>query len=442
MKIKLFLPLLFCVSGLHAQPDLDAYEDGVYRDYIKTVRLHVNGLALSQPIAALGSTNSLFLSFDELDGQGTIYYYTVLHCDRYWRPSESITQFDYLQGYREGEIRDYDISSGTIQNYLHYYLTLPNDEVNWSLSGNYLLVVYERGLENDPILTRRFMVTENAVSFTTSIRRSNIVSLRNTCQEIDFSVETEQLNMRNPRAEFTCTILQNGRWENRIEDIVPRTILGTFLDYNYSGKIVFPGGKEFRNMDISSMIYRSEDVLDVEEYVEGFSTVLITREPRDRLAYLWRRDLNGMFVPFNRDYMRKHIPPDSLASTLNLVQRYNYREQQLNMEYSDVYATLKMPPMADRNIYIVGGMTDWKMLPEYRMTYDDRVGGYIGKMYLKQGYYNYGYAVADELGRPDFSLLEGDWYETENQYTLLGYYRPLGGQYDQLVGAVSFGTYY
>ncbi len=442
LRINLLLPLLFCLANAYSQPDLYVYEDGVYRDYIKSVRLHVNGLALTQPIAALGSQNTLLFSFDELDGQGTGYYYTVIHCDRYWKPSESITQFDYIKGYREGEIRDYDISSGTIQNYLHYYLTLPNDEINWSISGNYLLVVYERGMEDDPIITRRFMVTEDLVSFNTQIKRATIVANRNTHQEIDFGVETEGLNIRNPRAEFTCTILQNGRWENRIEDITPRTITGTYLDYNYSGKIMFPGGKEFRNMDISSMVFRSEDVFDIVEYVEGFTTILFPREPRDRLAYLWRRDLNGMFVPFNRDYLRKHIPPDSLASTLNLVQRYNYREQQLNTEYSEVISTLTMPEMPNRDIYIVGGMTDWKMLPEYRVTYDERFDGYVGKMYLKQGYYNYGYAVEDEFGRPDFSELEGDWYETENQYTLLGYYRPLAGEYDRLVGALSFGIYY
>ena len=442
LKLKLLLFCLFVYAGISAQPILQTYEDGVYREYIKSVRLHVNGLALTQPITKLGSQNSLFLSFDDLDGQGTIYYYTVIHCDRYWRPTESISQFEYLRGYREGEIRDYDISSGTIQNYLHYYLTFPNEEVNWTVSGNYLLVVYERGWENDPILTRRFMVTEDIVSFNTSIRRANIVSKRNTHQEIDFGVQTEALNMRNPRAEFTCTIVQNGRWENRIEDIVPRTITGTYLDYNYSGKIIFPAGKEFRNMDISSTQFRSEDVLEIEEYVEGFSTILFPREPRDRLAYLWRRDLNGMFVPYNRDYMRKYIPPDSLASTLNLVQRYNYREQQLSMEYMEVIATLTMPERPGQDIYIVGGMTDWKMLPEYRLSYDERVGGYIGRMYLKQGYYNYGYAIEDEFGRPDFSVLEGDWYETENAYLLLGYFRPLGGEYDRLVGAVSFGTYF
>ena len=194
-------------------------------------------------------------------------------------------------------------------------------------------------------------------------------------------------------------------------------------------------------MDISSMIYRSEDVLDVEEYKEGYSTILFPLEPRSRSSYLFRRDLNGKFVPYNRDYTHKIIPPDSLASTLNLVNRYNLREEQLRTDYSEVIVTLQMPETLETAVFVVGEITDWKMLPEYRLTYDERVGGYIGRLFLKQGYYNYGFAVPDPIGNPDFSFLEGNWYATENQYTLLTYYRPLGGQYDQLVGAVTFTTY-
>jgi hypothetical protein len=82
------------------------------------------------------------------------------------------------------------------------------------------------------------------------------------------------------------------------------------------------------------------------------------------------------------------------------------------------------------------------MLPEYKLTFDERVGGYVGRLYLKQGYYNYGFAVPDKNGNPDFAVVEGNWYTTENQYNLLAYYRPLGGQYDRLVGALTFDTYY
>lgn len=443
MKPRLLLLFfLFIISTIHAQPRLDSYEDAVYRDYIKSVRLHVNGLALTQPVAALGQMNALELSFDELDGRGTRYYYTVIHCDRHWQPTQELSQFDYLNGFREGEIRDYEISSGTYQDYLYYFLTIPNDEVKWSISGNYLLVVYESGYEDDPVLTRRFMVTEDKVKISTNVVRPAVVALDDTHQEIDFGIDTKDLNCNNPRAEFFPTLIQNGRWATAIQDIPPRMVTGTYLDYNYQGKIVFEGGKEFRNMDISSMIYRSEDVLDIEEYKEGFSTILRPAEPRARQSYLWRRDLNGMFVPYNRDYTHKIIPPDSLASTLNLVARFNYREQILHTDYSEVIVTLKMPDNLETPVYVVGGLTDWKMLPENRLTYDGRVGGYVGRLFLKQGYYNYGFAVSDPLGNPDFAFLEGNWYATENQYTLLSYFRPIGGQYDRLVGVITFDTYY
>src|SRR5688572_8607468 len=143
-----------------AQPELQSHEDGVYRDYIRSVRMHVTGLFLSLPVAALGQQEALYLSFDELDGRGTRYYYTVIHCDRDWKPTPELSQFDYLGGYREGEIRDYEFSSGTYQDYLHYKLSIPNEEVKWTISGNYLLVVYEAGYEDDPVITRRFLVTD------------------------------------------------------------------------------------------------------------------------------------------------------------------------------------------------------------------------------------------------------------------------------------------
>jgi hypothetical protein len=345
-----------------------------------------------------------------------------------------------MGGYKEGEIRDYEFSSGTYQDYIHYKLSIPNEEVKWNISGNYVLVIYESGEEDDPILTRRFMITEERVRAQPVVDRPALVAKQNTHQEIDFGLQIEGVRTANPRGELSCTILQNGRWDNAIEDIEPRTITGTYLSYDFQDKIVFEAGKEFRNMDISSMQFRSEHVKDILEDKEGFSTILFSDDPRCYKSYLWQRDLNGMYIPFNRDYDRRHIPEDSLASTINLVNRYNYREQHLGTEYSEVLVTLEMANDLERDVYVVGGMTDWKMLPEYRLIYDERIGAYTGRLYLKQGYYNYGYAEPDEKGKPDFAILEGSWYATENLYTILTYFRPRGGQYDQLIGAYTFNS--
>ncbi len=441
--IRRYLPflLLFFTASLAAQPELDSYIDGVYRDYIRSVKLTVSGLELTMPITPLGAMNSLTLSFDELDGPGTLYYYTVIHCDRHWNPTRELSQIEYLGGYTEGEIRDYEFSSGTYQHYVHYNLEFPNDEMNWKISGNYLLIVYEAGEENNPIITRRFMCTDERLKIEGSVFRSVIVEQQNTHQEVDFKLDMSKLQSINPRMELFCTVLQNGRWDNAIQDILPRLITGDILDYDFTNVITFQAGKEWRDMDISSMIYKSADVLDIYRSDEGYSSILFPVKRRDNMTYILNQDLDGMFVPFNRDYVRKKIPPNALASELNLIRNYVQRELFLSTDYTEVLVTLECGKQ-DRDVYVVGGMTDFHLLPEYKLMYDERVKGYTGRMYLKQGYYNYQFAVPDKNGNPDFELLEGNWYATENQYTLLCYYRPRGGQYDQLVGSKTFNSLY
>jgi hypothetical protein len=56
-------------------------------------------------------------------------------------------------------------------------------------------------------------------------------------------------------------------------------------------------------------------------------------------------------------------------------------------------------------------------------------------MLLKQGVYNYRYLVTNEkTGEVDITHFEGSYYDTENSYTVLVYYKPLGSRYDRLTG--------
>lgn len=438
--MKFLFSFILVIVGLTTQAQPESTVEGTYRDYIRSVRFHVNGLALTQPIMRLGNMDALYLSFDDLNGDGTRYYYTVYHCDKDWTPSREISQFDYFRGYQEGEIREYEMSSGTYQHYLTYYITLPNEEVNWAFSGNYILLVYEAGQMDDPVMVRRFCVVDEQVRLSPKVVRPAVVSKQNTDQEIDFTLELDAFRSNDPRTEITCILLQNGRWDTRFVTPQPRNINGTQLQYNYQDKMVFKGGKEFRNLDISSMKFRSEFVLSLEETREGFSIILRGDEPRAHRAYVWRRDLNGRFVPFNRDYFRKQIPQDSLSSTLNAFNRYNYREQVLGTEYTNVRFSLNLGFDYPHKVYVVGGFSDWQMKPENEMQFSDLLNAHTVELQLKQGYYDYGYAVLRPDGGPDFSMIEGDWFTTENEYTLLVYFKTRGGLYDQLIGVKTFNS--
>src|SRR5690606_334253 len=91
-------------------------------------------------------------------------------------------------------------------------------------------------------------------------------------------------------------------------------------------------------------------------------------------------------------------------------------------------------PIEEGDVYVFGKFTDWKLLPEYKMKYDYTRGAYRGKFLMKQGYYNYMYAVQRENGTTDLATIEGSHWETENTYQLLIYNRDVGSRYDRLVG--------
>jgi len=421
--LLLLLALSFQPFALSAQESFPS-ENFIYVDYIRSVQFHTEGLFLSYPIIELGGAARLTLSFDDLDGDTKDYFYGVVHCDRDWKPSQ-LAELEYVEGYTEERIQNFQFSFKALWPYTHYELTLPNRDTRFTKSGNYMLFVYDDTYERQLVLARRFVIVEPKVSVDPKVLRAAQVSKIRTHQEIDFVVNHEQLRIQNPMLEIRATVLQNGRWDNAITDIPPKFIRSNALLFDHQDLVVFPGGKEFRFLDLRSLRLVAFNIRSVERTDDGFLVQLKYDEPRSGQAYTTFRDLNGNFVIETTDQ------PDN----------------KLSAEYLDVLFYLKKPqPFYGREVYLFGGLTDWAALPEYRMEYDEGLGAYIGRALLKQGYYDYAYATLpiqpnDKKGKmpqPDLEEVEGDWHETENQYTILVYYRPFGSRYDQVVGALSF----
>src|SRR6185312_653293 len=122
------------------------YEDHTYRSYIKTVQVHQVGWKFSPPSIEMNSGQQLQLDFDDMQGEYKSYYYTFIHCDADWTPSD-INNFDYLKGFEQDFINSYAPSFGTTKAYPHYTLQFPNSNIQLLLSGNYILKVY---LNNNP----------------------------------------------------------------------------------------------------------------------------------------------------------------------------------------------------------------------------------------------------------------------------------------------------
>ncbi len=83
-------------------------------------------------------------------------------------------------------------------------------------------------------------------------------------------------------------------------------------------------------------------------------------------------------------------------------------------------------------------MNDWEPREAFRMEKKSE-GNYTTSVLLKQGYYNYYYAVVGP-GGIDIQKMEGSWTDTENDYQALVYFRGFGDIYDRVVGFSSFNT--
>jgi hypothetical protein len=395
------------------------YSDHVYQQGLRSVRLSPLGANRGFPVIALNSGERLLFSFDDLYEDYVEYSYTVIHCNADWQPSDLMSS-QYLANLTNDYITDYSYSINALIPYTHYRLTLPNDKIKFTKSGNYLLLVYRDGNQSQPVITRRFMVYEELVSVGATVKRPNAVSLMNTHQEIDFTVNHPNYNIQNPYQDLQVHVLQNQRYDNALTDLKPRFVQQGALVYQYDEENTFAGGNEFRFFDIKNLQSLSQNVRNIER-TDKFEVYLAKGRPRTSTAYSTWPDIDGQYR----------------------VRRLDAGNSETTADYALVNFYLSRPegPLP-RPVYVFGELSTWKLRPEFRMQYDQKAGAYRLQAYLKQGYYNYMYAqLPDKPARGvDLESLEGSHWETQNTYQILVYNRELGARYDRLVGFGAFNS--
>jgi len=426
--------LLLLSGGLTAQDEDLKFIDNTYVDHIKTVRLHINGFPHSYPFIELNGNAQLRLSFDDLSDEVRRYSYKFIHCDQDWEPS-GLSSLEFNSGYSTDYLEDYDFSLRTLKEYVHYDLTFPNRNMKLDASGNYLLVVYDEEDDAFPVITRRFMVHENIAGMSGRIMRSAQVDKIHTHQEVDITVNTKQLNLKAPMRELSLTVLQNNRWDNAIFGIIPNLLKPDYVRFDYQGKVSFQGGNEFRNLDIRSVRAPRTQMAGITNEGDFYAMMMEAEKPRDTGTYLSYFDLNGDYVNFRFDRAVLTLADEFLQENFDRL-RFDY-----NGEYIEMTWVLQTPFPLDRDVYIFGGLSEYQLKPNLKMIWNPQINAYVGRTMLKQGFYNYHYVTEQkpEKGSTDrinYDELEGSFDETENDYLTLVYWRPIGGRYDRLVGAL------
>ncbi|MGB3618702.1 MAG: DUF5103 domain-containing protein [Catalinimonas sp.] len=366
---------------------------------------------LEDPVLMLGTPEALRLEFDELGDQYQNYFVKLIHCNGDWKKS-LLNDIEFLFEYNRFLIDDYEISINTRLPYIHYRFTVPPVKV----SGNYLVVVYRESDERDVILTRRFVVYENELSIQPEVRFSTGIAERPTHQQVDFQVFYPQMNLINPQLNMRAVVRQNGRWDNAL-DLKPLFFDPNErrLDYRYFDlENNFRGGNEYRNADLRSIRFQGQGVGRVQRADDRVDLYLNPDAVRRQTVYTQLIDINGRFV----------------------IENFEQERGAGEADYVYTHFSVRTPPV-EGDVYVFGQLTGWDTSDEARMQYVPERNAYETTLLLKQGFYNYLYAIRRPDGTLDEQHFEGSYNITENEYEIIMYYRDPTTRADRVVGYTS-----
>ena len=410
MKKTLFLLTVLISLSLSAQI---TYHTQIFNSNIKTLQIGIQGEKMGLPILELNSSNVLSVSFDEMSYEAHSYSFKVLHCNADWTPSNLNTN-EYLSGFTTGNITDIVLSVNTTFLYTHYKFNLPNDDMGFKISGNYVVVIYEDNQVEKPIAQACFSIVEPRVSITTNIRGNTDTELNGRLQQLDFEVNLNGYSVRDPTSEIKVVVRQNNRIDNEVTDIKPTYLTGSKLSYINNKSLIFDGGYEYHRFDISSIYAAGAGVATIRFQQPSYHAYIYDDKIQTSKSYMQEMDVNGKFI----------------------VNMQNATDDDVEADYMYVHFTLPTKqPFFDGQIYL-GGEFNYNMIDEaVRMKYDMAVGNYFQTVLLKQGGYNYQYWFAPKGEyKASAERVDGSYWQTRNEYTIYVYHRTWGERYDRLVG--------
>jgi len=377
-------------------------------EFIRTIQFKGGTTQSQLPIIRLGER--IQLSFDALNGREEDYYYIITHHDFDWTESD-LSKGEYLVGFDDVRIETYVNSYNTLQTYSHYFVDIPNRETKQlTKSGNYLISIYDD--DGNIVFSRKFMIMENDVSVALEIRRARDLNYINEKQTVQFEINSPSRPLINPKQTVNCLLLQNSNLKTAITDLKPQYTIGNALIYRYDQEASFWGGNEFLNFDNKDVRSAQNGVrrIVLNDLYENYLFTDIARKDR---PYTFNPDINGNFVVRNVDVQNVNNEGEYVVMHFNL------------QFYEDI---------GDKEIHLYGNFNNWTIDGSTYMRYDEQSDTYRNSRLFKQGFYNYKYVLVNRDGSIEPGAVSGNFWQTENEYTVLVYYRALGTRFDRIIG--------
>lgn len=384
---------------------------GIFDRRFRTLKTEVEDNFMSPPVIRLGTNDRILVKFDEIGEDNSYLEYRLIHCDADWQPSRLI-ESEYLEGFNSVRIEDYAYSTATFVHYVNYLIAFPNEELQIKHSGNYLLQVYDPERPEETLLQTRFQVTENRARIEGNVTSRTDMGHNTYWQQLAFEIDCQGIGEFNPYQDIIVYVTQNDREATKRRIMTPLRVSGDKIIYEHLNDLVFGASNEYRRFESVSNSFPGMRVDSLRYMGSNYHVWLKVDEPRQSASYSYDQTQHGRF----------------------LVREYNSTDSDIGADYITVHFLLECPELPAYDIYLDGEFTHDRMDKENQLTYDHRVGGYVAEVPLKQGAYNYQYVSRSrQTGEISTSTIEGDKYETLNEYGIAVYFRPPGARADRLI---------
>ena len=394
--------LLFTLSPIH----LFSQVQQIFGGNVRTLTLTIDDDPTLPPYLAFGGRQYIDIEWDEMSHDYKRYRYHIDHCDWDWNVTDDIFESDFLEGLNDQLIEDFEKSFNTTQIYTHYRLRVPSKEIRLRLSGNYRVLIYEEDEKDEPVLEARFCIYEREAGIIAQISSNTDIDFNDRHQQMTLSIGYGALSIFDPERDLKVIVMQNRRWDSRVEGLVPNIRRANGIEFTHNRNLIFPAGNEYHRFEILD-VHRTATGVDRIEWFEPYYHATLFPAVVDH-AYSYSEDQNGVYVVRSSD---------------------NY-DDWTTAEYVVVHFFLETPRLQGGDVYVSGWWSGQTFNPDCKMEYDDAHQYYHAAILLKQGYYSYEFVQKDGL----MQRTMGSFFETENEYEVLVYYRQQGSRYDRLAG--------
>ena len=411
MRLKLLLLVMIVNITVLAQRNMS------FSERIRTVESVVNGDRQKPAVISLNGNDVVTVSFDDMTHDYVRYVYKLEHCDKEWNVSDGLFESDYMTGTNlDKPIEDYVQSMNTSNLYTHYKINFPNQNVELLLSGNYKVSIYDEEDLDNPVACACFSVADKKIGIAATVSTNTDIDYNKAHQQIELALNLNKVELRDPAREVYVRILQNKRYDNAVSNPAPTFVSDREMKWQHCKELIFPAGNEFRKFEILDVHQPTLGVEKIRWFAPFYHAFLYPGKPFEN--YIYNKEVNGSYVIRNR----------------------NDVDCDTESEYVIVHFALEADKKNNNGeYYVCGQWNSYVFSPENKMKYDSQNGVYDASILLKQGYYNYSYLFVPKGEKKGLtSESEGDFFQTENEYTVYVYAHLQGERYDRLLGYRDF----